>query len=95
MTTEKIRAQVQAGIDARTLDPEELAARRAELITLEAERLKRMTASMLGFDGTSLEDAVDAAYRPGGLSRAELRAGIEFRRAHPDQAYPGRAGAAA
>ena len=24
MTTEKIRAQVQAGIDARTLDPEEL-----------------------------------------------------------------------
>lgn len=44
--------------------------------------------TMLGHDGTSIDDAVDQAYTPTGPSREVIRARIAHRRAHPDQLHP-------
>lgn len=40
--------------------------------------------TMLGLDGTTVDDAVEQAWTPTGPSRDELRARIIHRRAHPD-----------
>ncbi|ATG52076.1 hypothetical protein CFK38_11500 [Brachybacterium vulturis] len=44
--------------------------------------------TMLGLDGTSIDDAVEQAYTPTGPSRDVIRARLEFRRAHPDRLHP-------
>ncbi|GAA1714776.1 hypothetical protein [Brachybacterium phenoliresistens] len=74
MTTKTIQQQVQAGIDARVdQDP--------------AVRMGRgysvAYATMLGHDGSTVEQAVEAAWKPGGPSRDEIRRHIEWRRADP------------
>lgn len=78
MTTKTIQQQVQAGIDARIdQDP--------------AVRMGRgysvAYAIMLGYDGSTVEQAVEAAWKPGGPSRDEIRKHIEWRRADP-ASYP-------
>lgn len=44
--------------------------------------------TMLGLDGTTVDDAVDLVWTPTGPSREQIRARIKFRRAHPDQLHP-------
>lgn len=74
MTTSTAQ-QIQAGIDARIDQP----------ILNAAATISLAYATMLGLDGTSLDDAVDQAWTPGGPSKDILRKRIAFRRAHPDQ----------
>lgn len=78
MTTTTIRQQIQNGIDARV----------DQTIVNAAAPLTLAYRTMLGLDGTSLDDAVDQAYTPTGPPRDVIRARIEFRRAHPDQLHP-------
>ncbi|MGO2311662.1 MAG: hypothetical protein ACTH6A_06530 [Brachybacterium tyrofermentans] len=75
MTSTSVREQIQAGIDAR-ID---------QKIINAAAPMTLAYRTMLGLDGTSLDDAVEAAYTPTGPPRDVIRARIEFRRAHPDQ----------
>lgn len=85
MTTNRIRAQVQAGIDARIDQP----------ILHAAQPLALAYRTLLGWDGTSIDDAVDQAYTPTGPSKAIIRQRIEFRRANPHLLHPpAQAGAA-
>lgn len=76
--TATITAQVQAGIDARV----------DQTVTNAAAPLALAYRTMLGHDGTSIDDAVDQAYTPTGPPRHIIRARIEFRRAHPHQLRP-------
>lgn len=75
MTATTIRGQIQHGIDARV----------DQTIVNAAAPLTLAYRTMLGHDGTSLDDAVEQAYTPTGPPRDVIRARIEFRRAHPDQ----------
>ncbi|UYG15797.1 hypothetical protein BRM3_09075 [Brachybacterium huguangmaarense] len=68
-----ITKKVQGGIDARTSEP----------ILNAAAALSIGYATMLGLDGTSLDDAVERAYTPTGPSREVIRARIAFRRGLP------------
>lgn len=78
MTTTQIQQQVQNGIDAR-ID---------QTIVNAAAPMTLAYRTMLGLDGTSIDDAVEQAYTPTGPSRDVIRTRIEFRRAHPDQLHP-------
>lgn len=78
MTTIPIRAQIQQGIDARTDQP----------ILNAAKPLALAYRTLLGWDGTSINDAVDQAYTPTGPSKAIIRQRIEFRRANPNRLHP-------
>lgn len=78
MTTTRIRAQVQAGIDAR-ID---------QTILHAAQPLALAYRTLLGWDGTSIDDAVDQAWTPTGPSKAIIRQRIEFRRANPHLLHP-------
>lgn len=73
-----IQRQVQAGIDART----------DQAIVNAAAPLVLGYRTMLGIDGTSIDDAVEQALTPTGPPRDVIRKRIEFRRAHPDQLHP-------
>lgn len=53
-----------------------------------AEPLAQAYRTMLGWDGTSIADAVDQAYTPTGPSKDVIRARIEFRRANPHRLHP-------
>lgn len=75
MTT--IQEQVQAGIDTRT----------DQTIINAAQPLVLGYRTMLGLDGTTIDDAVEQAYTPTGPPRDVIRARIEFRRAHPGQLH--------
>lgn len=77
MTT-TITAQAQASIDAPV----------DQSVTRAAAPLALAYRTMLGHDGTSIDDAVNQAYTPTGPPRHIIRARIEFRRAHPDQLHP-------
>ncbi|GAA1333801.1 hypothetical protein GCM10009592_28330 [Brachybacterium rhamnosum] len=83
MTTTQIRNQIQAGITARIDQP----------ILNAAQPLTLAYRTLFGWDGTTLDDAVEQAYTPTGPSRDILRARIAFRRAHPQQLHPARAAA--
>ena len=72
-TTRKIHEQVQAGLDARLARPVDAA----------AHPLAAAYRTLFGWDGSSVDDAVEAAWTPTGPSREAIRARIEFRRAHP------------
>ena len=74
----KIRTQIQAGIDARIDQP----------ILHAVQPLALAYRTLLGWDGTSLDDAVDQAWTPTGPSKAIIRQRIEFRRANPHRLHP-------
>lgn len=78
MSTTQIRAQIQHGIDARIDQP----------ILHAAQPLALAYRTLLGHDGTSIDDAVDQAWTPTGPSKAIIRARIEFRRANPHRLHP-------
>lgn len=75
--------KAQGGIDARTAEP----------ILNAAAALSIGYATMLGLDGTSLDDAVERAYTPTGPSREVIRARIAFRRGLTDDGGAGSGGA--
>lgn len=77
MTTTEIRQQVQAGIEARLDQP----------ILNAAQPLALAYRTLLGWDGTSIDDAVEQAYTPTGPTRDVIRARIEFRRANPHRLH--------
>lgn len=68
----RVREQVQAGIDARVDEP----------VIEAAAALSLGYATMLGLDGTSVEDAADLAWTPTGPSKEVLLARIAWRRGH-------------
>ncbi len=68
-----IAKTIQGGIDARVDEP----------VLNAAAALSIGYASMLGLDGTSLDEAVERAYTPTGPSREVIRARIAFRRGLP------------
>lgn len=76
MSAQSVREQITGGIAARVDEPVANAAAAIEL----------GYHTMLGLDGTSLEDAVEAAWTPTGPSREVLRERIAWRRAHPNVA---------
>lgn len=76
--TATIRDQIQHGINARV----------DQTVINASAPLTLAYRTMLGHDGTSLEEAVEQAYTPTGPPREVIRARIEFRRAHPDQLHP-------
>lgn len=73
-----IQHQVQSGIDART----------DQHIHNAATPLVLAYRTLFGWDGTSIDDAVEQAWTPTGPSRDIIRARITFRRAHPDRLHP-------
>lgn len=60
---------------------------RTGAIAEAAKILARGYRTMLGYDGSTVEEAVEAAYTPTGPPRSELRERIKFRRAHPDRLH--------
>lgn len=74
MSARTVREQIAGGIAARVDEP----------IVHAAAAIELGYRTMLGLDGTSLDDAVEAAYTPTGPSREVLRERIAWRRAHPD-----------
>lgn len=77
MTTIPIREQIQQGLNARTDQP----------ILHAAKPLALAYRTLLGWDGTSIDDAVEAAWTPTGPSKAIIRDRIEFRRANPHRLH--------
>lgn len=78
--TATIREQIQHGIDIRV----------DQTVINASAPLALAYRTMLGHDGTSIDDAVEQAYTPTGPPREVIRARIEFRRANPDQLHPAR-----
>ena len=72
-----IRAQIQHGVDARVDQP----------VLNAGKPLALAYRTLLGWDGTSIDDAVEQAWTPTGPSRDSIRARIEFRRANPHRLH--------
>lgn len=49
---------------------------------------------LFGYDGSTVDEAVEAAYTPTGPTREAIRKRIEFRRTHPDRLHEGPDGGA-
>ena len=80
MTTqqqERVRELVDTGIRNRLGNP-----------TYAATPLTAAYRTLLGYDGTSIDDAVELAWTPTGPSKAQIRQRIEFRRATPHLLHP-------
>lgn len=77
ITQDSVRTQIDTGIHNRLTNP-----------TYAATPLTAAYRTLLGYDGTSIDDAVDLAWTPTGPSKAQIRARIEFRRANPHLLHP-------
>ena len=76
-TQDRVRAQIDTGIRNRLTNP-----------TYAATPLTAAYRTLFGWDGTSIDDAVEQAWTPTGPSREQIRARIEFRRANPHLLHP-------
>lgn len=65
---------------------------KTDAITESARIFASGDRTMLGCDGSTVEEAVEAAYAPTGPPRSELREWIGFRRAHPTASTEARTG---
>lgn len=61
--------------------------KRTDAIAEAASFLARGYRAMLGCDGSTVEEAVEAACIPTGLPRSELKDRIKFCRAHPERLH--------
>lgn len=76
MSAQTVRQQIAGALEARVDEP----------VVNAAAAIELGYRTMLGLDGTSLDDAVEAAFTPTGPSREVLRERIAWRRAHPNVA---------